>query len=88
MLLKPSHALRLLAEDADAKRGGFSPQAEYIFHKQLEEADYLLITRSDQLSEQQIDSLKHLLAKAAARRSCLCCCRPESRWFGQRYRLH
>ncbi len=65
VLLKPSHALRLLAEDADAKRGGFSPQAEYIFHKQLEEADYLLITRSDQLSEQQIDSLKHLLAKAA-----------------------
>lgn len=65
VLLKPSHALRLLKQGSTEKRGGFSPQAEYIFHKQLEEADYLLISRADQLSDQQVDSLKELLAKAA-----------------------
>ena len=65
VLLKPSHALRLLADQADGQRRGFSPQAEYIFHKQLEEADYLLVTRGDQLSAEEVDRLKQLLGQAA-----------------------
>ena len=65
VLLKPSHALRLLADAADGQRRGFSPQAEYIFHKQLEEADYLLVTRGDQLSADQVELLKQLLGQAA-----------------------
>lgn len=65
VLLKPSHALRLLKQDSSQKRSGFSPQAEYIFRKQLEEADYLLISRADLLSAQEVYSLEQLLAKAA-----------------------
>ncbi len=65
VLLKPSHALRLLKQDATATRSGFSPQAEYIFHKQLEEADFLLISRADLLSVDEVDSLEKLLAESA-----------------------
>ncbi|MEM9825967.1 MAG: cobalamin biosynthesis protein P47K, partial [Planctomycetota bacterium] len=49
----------------EGKRSGFSPQAEYIFRKQLEEADYLMIGRSDQLSSEQIQLLCERLSIAA-----------------------
>ena len=62
VLLKPSHGDRILSAD---KRSGFSPQAEYIFRKQLEEADYLMIGRSDQLGPDDLDSLRESLALAA-----------------------
>ncbi|MEL6898794.1 MAG: GTP-binding protein, partial [Planctomycetota bacterium] len=60
VLLKPSHGLRILQN-----RSGFSPQAEYIFRKQLEEADYLMIGRRDQLSDEDSASLRAMLAQAA-----------------------
>ena len=53
VLLKPSHGQRILA--GDDRRSGFSPQAEYIFRKQLEEADYLMIGRAETLSADQRD---------------------------------
>jgi Ni2+-binding GTPase involved in maturation of urease and hydrogenase len=62
VLLKPSHGARILS---DSKRSGFSPQAEYIFRKQLEEADYLMIGRSDQLDASEMDTLRMVLASAA-----------------------
>jgi len=62
-LLKPSHGKRILAQ---GDRSGFSPQAEYIFRKQLEEADYLMIGRSDQLDSAQIQSLRESLQQVAA----------------------
>jgi Ni2+-binding GTPase involved in maturation of urease and hydrogenase len=62
VILKPSHGRRILAGDTSAGRSGFSPQAEYIFRKQLEEADYLMIGRRDQLSEQELASLQANLA--------------------------
>ena len=65
VLLKPSHALRLLAGGNGSRRSGFSPQAEYIFHKQLEEADYLLISRADQLSVDEVELLRTQLGKVA-----------------------
>ena len=75
VLLKPSHGKRILAkvssdsanDSADKKntRSGFSPQAEYLFLKQLEEADYLMIGRSDELSVSQISELRDGLAKVA-----------------------
>ena len=64
VLLKPSHGKRILAEDESA-RSGFSPQAEYIFRKQLEEADFLMIGRSDQLSEDDAESLTQRLKEIA-----------------------
>lgn len=63
VLLKPSHGRRILTEDEN-RRSGFSPQAEYIFRKQLEEADYVMIGRQDQLSEEQLESLRTALSRA------------------------
>lgn len=48
VLFKPSHGLRILRNQADA---GFSPKAAYIFRKQLEEADAIVINRIDELAE-------------------------------------
>lgn len=64
VLLKPSHGRRILDSGTD-RRSGFSPQAEYIFRKQLDEADYVMIGRSDQLSSDEIERLRTLLATAA-----------------------
>jgi len=63
VLLKPSHGKRILAK---GNRSGFSPQAEYIFRKQLEEADYLMIGRSDQLDRAETESLREALQEIAA----------------------
>ncbi|HZN33469.1 MAG TPA: GTP-binding protein [Pirellulaceae bacterium] len=59
VLLKPSHGSRILRGEA---KGGFSPQAAYIFKKQLEEADLIVINRIDELSAADATSLAGLLA--------------------------
>jgi G3E family GTPase len=46
VLFKPSHGLRILK---DAENAGFSPKAAYIFRKQLEEADAIVVNRLDEL---------------------------------------
>lgn len=58
VLLKPSHGGRILRGEA---RGGFSPQAAYIFKKQLEEADAIVINRSDELSPAEAAELTGLV---------------------------
>jgi G3E family GTPase len=60
VLLKPSHGGRILRNEP---RGGFSPQAAYIFRKQLEEADFIVINRVDQLSTAEISELTQLLER-------------------------
>jgi len=62
VILKPSHGLRILSGEGKA---GFSPKAAYIFKKQLEEADFLIINRIDELEPQEIDRLQALLEKEA-----------------------
>ena len=64
VLVKPSHVARVLAGDED-RRSGFSPQAEYILRKQIEEADYLMIGRADVLSDADREHLRTLLADTA-----------------------
>src|SRR6056297_631226 len=64
VLLKPSHGRRIL-RPGEGNRSGFSPQAEYIFRKQLDEADYLMIGRSDALGERELRDLQQALAEAA-----------------------
>lgn len=66
VILKPSHGRRILAGQDSSARSGFSPQAEYIFRKQLEEADYLMIGRQDQLGDEAISDLKSKLRQFAA----------------------
>ena len=58
VILKPSHGRRILGGDVNA---GFSPEAAYIFNKQLEEADFLIVNRIDELSPDAIDNLVGLL---------------------------
>lgn len=58
VLLKPSHGSRILRGEA---KGGFSPQAAYIFKKQLEEADAIVINRIDELTAADADELTGLL---------------------------
>ncbi|MCI0684001.1 MAG: CobW-like GTP-binding protein [Gemmataceae bacterium] len=58
VLFKPSHGLKILRDEAGA---GFSPKASYIFRKQLEEADAILINRVDELAAAEADELARLV---------------------------
>jgi G3E family GTPase len=60
VLFKPSHGLRILRNDANA---GFSPKAAYIFRKQIEEADAVLLNRLDELSATEVAELRNLVAE-------------------------
>lgn len=63
VILKPSHGRRILRNEPGA---GFSPKAAYIFRKQLEEADFVVINRIDELSPAEVDELAELLAQENA----------------------
>lgn len=58
VLFKPSHGLRILKNESS----GFSPKAAYIFRKQLEEADLIVINRKDELEVGKLAELQELLA--------------------------
>lgn len=58
VLLKPSHGLKILK---GRSHGGFSPQAEYIFRKQIEEADFLAINRIDELADEMVAEITSLV---------------------------
>jgi Ni2+-binding GTPase involved in maturation of urease and hydrogenase len=58
VLFKPSHGRRILRNEPGA---GFSPKAAYIFRKQLEEADALVMNRADELTAEQQAELLALL---------------------------
>lgn len=60
VLFKPSHGLRILRNQS---AGGFSPKAAYIFRKQLEEADAIVINRLDELDPPQVEELARLVAE-------------------------
>jgi G3E family GTPase len=59
VLFKPSHGMRILRNQADS---GFSPKAAYIFRKQLEEADAIVVNRIDELKPGEVDELGGLVA--------------------------
>src|SRR5437879_3379336 len=58
VLFKPSHGLKILRGESGS---GFSPKAAYIFRKQLEEADAVLINRIDELTAAQIEEIAGLV---------------------------
>lgn len=60
VILKPSHGQKILGKS----RSGFSPKAEYILKKQLEEADLILLNRIDELDPKQITELVTLLEQS------------------------
>ncbi|HAQ23591.1 MAG TPA: cobalamin biosynthesis protein P47K [Acidimicrobiaceae bacterium] len=57
VILKPTHGRRVLT----GQSRGFSPKAEYILKKQLEEADAILVNRIDELSTEKADELVGLV---------------------------
>jgi G3E family GTPase len=62
VLFKPSHGLRILKPNAGAA-SGFSPKAAYIFRKQLEEADAIVINRIDEMTPEGIAELVRLVSE-------------------------
>lgn len=58
VLLKPNHGLKILSQQQGK---GFSPKAEYIFLKQLEEADAIAINKIDRLSDSERTELLSLV---------------------------
>ncbi len=60
VLLKPEHGRKILA---DTPGKGFSPKAEYIFLKQLEEADAIVVNKADKLSQEQQQTLLDQIAR-------------------------
>lgn len=60
VLFKPSHGLKILKREPDA---GFSPKAAYIFRKQLEEADAIVINRIDEISPAVLTELIDLVTE-------------------------
>ena len=58
VLFKPSHGLKILRDEAGV---GLSPKAAYIFRKQLEEADAVLINRVDELPSAHAEELASLV---------------------------
>jgi len=58
VLFKPSHGIRILKNQS---AGGFSPKAAYIFKKQLEEADAIVINRIDELDPPAAEELSRLV---------------------------
>jgi G3E family GTPase len=60
VLFKPSHGIRILH---DQPAGGFSPKAAYIFKKQLEEADAVVINRIDEFDPPRLEELTRLVGE-------------------------
>jgi Ni2+-binding GTPase involved in maturation of urease and hydrogenase len=63
VLFKPSHGLRILKNDSDSQ-SGFSPKAAYIFRKQLEEADAIVLNRVDELDPTALADLTALVKQS------------------------
>ncbi len=70
VILKPSHGLRILRGESTS---GFSPKANYIFRKQIEEADFVVINRVDELPPAEIAELQTLIENEYPGRPVLRC---------------
>jgi G3E family GTPase len=58
VLLKPEHGAKILGDEEGL---GFSPKAAYIFLKQLEEADVVVINKIDKLAAGEVERLTGLI---------------------------
>lgn len=79
VILKPSHGLRILRGEATS---GFSPKANYIFRKQIEEADFVVINRVDVLPAADVAELQSLIEKEYPGRPVLRCSAKTGEGFG------
>lgn len=67
VLLKPEHGAKILREE----QVGFSPKAAYIFLKQIEEADIVVINKVDKLTDEQREELVSLIRRRFANKEVL-----------------
>lgn len=67
VLLKPEHGKKILRNDG---RRGFSPKAEYIFLKQLEEADSIFVNKVDKLADAERNELVMLVKERFPEADC------------------
>lgn len=65
VILKPSHGLRILSGEG---KGGFSPKADYIFRKQIEESDFVVVNRIDELTSDAVQQLSELVEEQFPKR--------------------
>ena len=79
VILKPGHGLRILRGEATS---GFSPKANYIFRKQIEEADFVVINRVDELSAAEVSELQSLIENEYPGRPVLRCSAKTGEGFG------
>ncbi len=63
VLVDPRRALRILT---NMPKGGFSPRAAYIYKKQLEEADAIVVNKIDRLDRQSREHLRVILRERFA----------------------
>ncbi len=61
VLFKPGHGLQIL-KGSSSPGSGFSPKAAYIFKKQLEEADAIVINRIDEIGPATLAEVSALVA--------------------------
>ncbi len=61
VLVDPIRAARVLELDDSGRK--FSPNVTYIYQKQLEEAEFIVINKVDLLSDEQLETLKQGLAE-------------------------
>lgn len=60
VIIKPSHGTKILSGEGQK---GFSPKAAYIFRKQIEEADFVILNRIDELSTEDAETMTSLLER-------------------------
>jgi G3E family GTPase len=63
VLLKPEHGAKILGGEEGV---GFSPKAAYIFLKQLEEADVVVVNKIDKLAPSEVERLTSLIRQRFA----------------------
>lgn len=68
VVLKPNHGKKILS----GAGGGFSEKAEYIFRKQLEESELILINRSDELTTDALAELEGYVQEQYPGRKIIC----------------
>lgn len=80
VLLKPEHGQKILRGQSGL---GFSPKAAYIFLKQIEEADIVVINKSDKLSDTERQELLTILNERWPDKQVLAVSAREGSNFGQ-----
>lgn len=79
VLCKPEHGEKILEEG----QTGFSPQAAYLFLKQLEEAELIVLNKIDKLDGPRREKLLHLLNQRFPGKETLCVSAQEGEGFDE-----